>query len=447
MRISIVGTGYVGLVTGACLAEHGHHVMCVDVDPTKVEWINSKRAPIHEVGLPELLDRTVGRTLHASNDLAAAVLESEITFIAVGTPAAGGKIDLSFVERAAEEIGSAIAKKNSFHTVVVKSTVIPGTTSGVVRRAIERTSGKPAGAGFGLGMNPEFLTEGTAVSDFAKPDRIVVGGIDARSQQIIASVYDGFPDTPRILTNTQTAEMIKYASNSVLATLISFSNEVGRLCSAVGDIDVADVMQGVHAATYFNVRSASGQTARAPITVFLEAGCGYGGSCLPKDVTALVGQGNELGVDMPLLASVLQINKSQPEELLRLVRLHYPSLRGVAVTVLGLAFKPDTDDLRESPAFPILRILRAEGAIVTAYDPVAKPVQHADMAGVRLAANMDEAVGAAEVVIHVTRWPEFEGLGATLKRLGRQPLVVDGRRNLRPSDFARYEGVGRRESA
>lgn len=445
MRISIVGTGYVGLVTGACLADHGHDVTCVDVDPGKVDWINSRRAPIHEEGLPELLERTVGRTLRATGDLAAAVMSTDITFIAVGTPAADGRIDLTFVERAAEEIGVAIGKKATFHTVVVKSTVIPGTTDGVVRRAIERTSGKQAGSGFGLGMNPEFLTEGTAVQDFSRPDRIVVGGVDARSQEIIATVYEGFPDTPRFLTNPRTAEMIKYTSNSVLATMISFSNEIGRLCSAVGDIDVADVMRGVHAAMYFTVRGTEGKASRAPITSFLEAGCGYGGSCLPKDVTALVGQGVSLGVDMPLLASVLQINSSQPEELLRLVRRHYPDLTGVPVAVLGLAFKPDTDDLRESPAFPILRALRNEGASIVAYDPVARPSGHPDVEGVRLAVSLDDAVGSADVVIHVTKWPEFEQLGTCLKRLGRNPLVVDGRRNLKPGDFERYEGVGRRE--
>ncbi len=444
MRISIVGTGYVGLVTGACLAEHGHDVTCVDVDPVKIDWINSRRAPIHEDGLPELLERTVGRTLRASGDLAAAVLATEITFIAVGTPAADGQIDLAFVERAAEEIGAAIAKKEGYHTVVVKSTVIPGTTDGVVRKAIERTSGKQAGAGFGLGMNPEFLTEGTAVQDFSRPDRIVIGGIDDRSREVIAAVYDGFPDTPRFLTNARTAEMIKYTSNSVLATMISFSNEIGRLCSAVGDIDVADVMRGVHAAMYFTVRGADGKPSQAPITSFLEAGCGYGGSCLPKDVTALVGQGRSLGVEMPLLASVLQINKTQPEELLQLVRLHYPTVKGVSVAVLGLAFKPDTDDLRESPAFPILRALRREGANITAWDPVARPTGHPDLDGVRLADGLEDAVGQADVVIHVTKWGEFEGLGECLRRLGRKPLVVDGRRNLRPADFSRYEGIGRR---
>jgi UDPglucose 6-dehydrogenase/GDP-mannose 6-dehydrogenase len=444
MRISIVGTGYVGLVTGACFAERGHQVICVDVDPAKVNWINSRKAPIHEVGLPEMLERTVGKTLSASNDLAGAVAQTDITFIAVGTPAANGKIDLSYVERAAEEIGAAIARKSTFHTVVVKSTVVPGTTNGIVRRAVERASGKQAGSGFGLGMNPEFLTEGTAVEDFTHPDRIVVGGVDRKSIDVIRAVYESFPDTPIILTNTETAEMIKYASNSVLATLISFSNELGRLCTKVGNVDIADVMNGVHAASYFNVKGADGKQHRASITSFLQAGCGYGGSCLPKDVTALVGQAGSLDLEMPLLSSVMRINKTQPEQLLALIRGHYPSLEGLPVAILGLAFKPDTDDVRESPAFPIIRALRAEGADVVAYDPVAKPEGHPDMAGVRVAADLADAVKNAEVVVHVTRWDEFRKLPELLRRLGRKPLVVDGRRNLDPADYERYEGVGRR---
>jgi UDPglucose 6-dehydrogenase len=444
MRISIVGTGYVGLVTGACLADYGHQVVCIDIDPAKVAAINAGRAPIHEEGLPELLERVVGRSLTATTDLARAVLESEITFIAVGTPAAEGRIDLTFIDKAAQQIGAALAAKPDFHTVVVKSTVIPGTTDGVVRAAVERGSGRTAGAGFGLGMNPEFLTEGTAVADFSNPDRIVVGGIDERTRQTVASIYAGFPpEVPRILTNNKTAEMIKYASNSVLATLISFSNEIGRLCTAVGNVDVVDVMRGVHAAAYFTVRHKGGGETKAPITSFLEAGCGFGGSCLPKDVTALTAQGRSLGVGMPLLESVLEINRTQPAELLRLLSAHFQKLADLPITVLGLAFKPGTDDLRESPAFPILRALRRTGARLTAFDPVAKPVGHPDLEGVRLAADIEDALRDAQAVVHVTRWPEFERVGAILRRLGKDVLLVDGRRNLRPADFTRYEGIGR----
>jgi UDPglucose 6-dehydrogenase/GDP-mannose 6-dehydrogenase len=237
--------------------------------------------------------------------------------------------------------------------------------------------------------------------------------------------------------------MIKYASNSLLAAMISFSNEIGRLCSRVGGADVADVMRGVHASAYLTTRRPGAEPVTAGIASFLEAGCGFGGSCLPKDVTALVAQGEALGLEMPLLRSVLAINASQPDELLRLVAKHHPELTGVRVSVLGLSFKPDTDDLRESPAFPILRRLRDAGAALSAYDPVARPESHPDLCGVRLAATLEDALADADVVVLVTRWAEFAEVPALLVRLGRTPLVVDGRRVFPPQSVARYEGIGR----
>jgi UDPglucose 6-dehydrogenase len=233
MRISIVGTGYVGLVSGACLADVGHDVTCVDMDPAKVDMINSGRPTIHELGLAEILERTVGKTLRATADLDRAVRDTEVTFIAVGTPARDGRIDLGYVRAAADEIGRALKGKPGYHTVVVKSTVIPGTTDHVVRQAVEDASGRTVGAGFGLGMNPEFLTEGRAVEDFSKPDRIVIGGFDERSCQVVGGIYDCFEGAPRIFTNNTTAELIKYASNAALATAISFANEISRLCRYV----------------------------------------------------------------------------------------------------------------------------------------------------------------------------------------------------------------------
>jgi UDPglucose 6-dehydrogenase len=443
MKISIVGAGYVGLVTGACLAERGHDVICVDVDPRKVEMINSGQAPIHESGLPELLQRNSGVRLRASTNLAAAVATTDLTFVAVGTPAVDGKIDLKYVEMAASEIGSALRNKSSYHTVVVKSTVIPGTTAGVVRTALERASDKIAGEGFGLGMNPEFLTEGTAVADFTHPDRLVLGGIDARTHDVLRDLYSSFDEAvPRVMTNPTTAEMIKYASNAVLATMISFSNEIARLCTAVGDVDAIEVMRGVHQAAYFTVRHGDDKRA-APITSFLEPGCGFGGSCLPKDVTALIGQGREKGIALNLLQSVLDINRGQIDEIMRLIGRHYASLTDVPVAVLGLAFKPDTDDLRESPAFPIMRRLKAQGARLTAYDPIARPSDHEDMAGVKLAGSLREAIAGAKIVVLVTRWAEFSQLAGLLDELSLSPLVVDGRRVLDPGSFAHYEGIGR----
>lgn len=444
MRISIIGTGYVGLVSGACLAESGHDVTCVDIDAAKVDMINRAQPTIHERGLAAILSRNVGTRLRATADLAGAVAGSEVTFVAVGTPAANGRIDLGHVLEAVQGIGAAMRAKAEYHVVVVKSTVVPGTTDGPVRARLESASGLVAGRDFGLGMNPEFLTEGRAVEDFTSPDRIVIGGIDARTQAVLGRVYDGFAGVTRIVTGNSTAEFIKYASNAVLATMISFSNEMARLCTAVGGVDVVEVMKGVHESAYFTTREPGRAPVRAGITSFLEAGCGFGGSCLPKDVTALVGQGRELGVEMPLLASVLEVNRTQPEEMLRLVERHRPDLRGVRVTVLGLAFKPDTDDLRESPAFPVIRRLTARGAQVTAYDPVVRAAEHPAMAGVATADSLRDAVRDAEVVMLVTRWDEFDALPAVLKALGREPWVIDGRRVLNPADFPRYEGIGRR---
>lgn len=443
MKVSIVGTGYVGLVTGACLADCGHDVICVDVDPRKVDMINSAQAPIHEKGLPELLQRNSGRRLRAVTNLSEAVAATEMTFIAVGTPASAGQIDLRYVEAAASEIGAALRQKTSNHAVVVKSTVIPGTTVGTVRTALERSSGKTAGEGFGLGMNPEFLTEGTAVADFSHPDRLVLGSMDARTHDALHELYSSFDAVvPRIATNPTTAEMIKYASNAVLATLISFSNEIARLCSAVGGVDAIDVMRGVHQASYFTMRRGE-DSFTAPITSFIEPGCGFGGSCLPKDVTALIGQGREKGLTMSLLQSVLDINRGQPEEMMRLIRRQFASLVDVPVAVLGIAFKPDTDDVREAPVFPIIRRLKAEGARLTAYDPIARPTGHEDLVGVSLAGSLREAVAEARIIVLVTRWAEFSRLADLLDELGKDPLVVDGRRALDSGAFAYYEGIGR----
>jgi len=416
---------------------------CVDIDPSKVEMINSARAPIHEPGLPELLRRNSGRTLHASTDLPGAIADTDLTFIAVGTPASGGKIDLRSVETAASALGASLRHKADYHTVIVKSTVIPGTTIGVVRSALENASGKVAGRDFGLGMNPEFLTEGTAVADFSRPDRLVFGGIDARTHKALDELYSSFDlAVPRIVTNPTTAEMIKYASNAVLATMISFSNEIARLCTAVGGVDAIDVMRGVHMAGYFTIRRGNDKVV-APITSFLEPGCGFGGSCLPKDVTALIGQGRDKGVELNLLRSVIEINQGQPDEMMHLIGRHVTSLHNVPVAVLGIAFKPDTDDVRESPAFPIIRKLKAQGARVTAYDPVARPVEHEALADVKVAGSLREAVTDAQIIVLVTRWAEFSQLATLLDELGHRPLVVDGRRVLDPESFARYDGIGR----
>jgi UDPglucose 6-dehydrogenase len=291
VNISIIGTGYVGLVTGACLAEKGHRVICVDVDEEKVRTIGQGIPPFFEVGLKELLRKHINARFRATTDLRRSVVEADLSLIAVGTPFDGKEIDLSYVKEAARQIGDALKEKTEYSVVVVKSTVVPGTTDDVVRPILEQASGKRVGKDFGLGMNPEFLTEGQAVADFMNPDRIVLGAIDDKSMRLMVELYDGFDGTPILKTNNKTAEMIKYASNAMLATQISFANEIGNLCSTLGGVDVVDVMKGVHLSYYLRPRTKDGQRVQAPISSFLEAGCGFGGSCLPKDVKALVVHG------------------------------------------------------------------------------------------------------------------------------------------------------------
>ena len=440
MKISIIGTGYVGLVTGACLAEKGHHVVCVDVNAARVRALNQAQPPIHEAGLEELLQKHVPNRLSATTDLRAAVLASDVTMIAVGTPFGGTEIDLSAVLAATTQIGEALRDKPSYHLVVVKSTVVPGTTDTQVRPALEKAAGKAVGALLGLGMNPEFLSEGEAVNDFLFPDRIVLGGTDERSTQVLAEMYEPFgAEVPRLRTNARTAEMIKYASNSLLATLISFSNELANLGATIGGIDNVEVMRGVHLSQYFRGRNGEGLP---PITSFLKAGCGFGGSCLPKDVSALVAQGKSYGLAMPLLDSVLHINHGQPDRVVSLLKKHWPRLGGVRVAVLGLAFKPGTNDIRESPAFPIMRALLGEGASLKAHDPVANREASEAFPDDRIAYcdSLYAALTDIDAAIVVTPWPEFRDLPDRLRT--RSVLVVDPRRAFDKSAFARYEGIG-----
>jgi UDPglucose 6-dehydrogenase len=445
MRVSIIGTGYVGLVTGVCLAEKGHSVVCVDIDAEKIKKINDGIPPIYERGLQELLQVHIGRNFCASTDLQLAVMKTDLTFITVGTPYDGNQIDLSFVEQAAQQLGQAIGEKASYHVVAVKSTVVPGTTDDIIIPILEKSSGRKAGREFGVGMNPEFLTEGQAIDDFMHPDRIVLGGLDRRTADTLAALYSDF-EVDKLTTNNKTAEMIKYASNSLLATMISFSNEIANLCAALGGIDAMDVMKGVHLSHYLRTRISNEPPtyAAAPISAFLVPGCGFGGSCLPKDVSALVAHARKNGGQMPLLAAVIHTNQQQPEKMLALLKKHYSALRGIKVAVLGLAFKPDTDDIRESPSISIIRRLTSEGATVKAYDPIAKPDVKAlfgDVA-VEVCSSLAESLIDIDAALLVTRWEEFRTIPALLARMTSCPLLIDGRRMLDKNSVARYEGIG-----
>lgn len=444
MKISILGTGYVGLVSGVCLAEKGHQVVCVDIDPEKVNKTNQGIPVIYEKGLEEILVRNVAKRFIATTDLRKAILETEVSIIAVGTPFDGDEIDLRHIREVSLQIGNVLREKNDYHVVVVKSTVVPGTTEEVVQPIIEQASGKKAGEDIGIGMNPEFLREGEAVIDFLYPDRIVLGGIDEKTLDCLQSLYSVFEGVDVIRTTLKTAEMIKYTANSLLATMISFSNEIGNLCSSLGGIDVVDVMKGVHLDKRLCPIMSNGLRITPGFTSYLEAGCGFGGSCFPKDVKALIAHGKKKGQPMSLLESVIRVNDEQPLQVLNILRNHFTELKGLRIAILGLAFKPGTDDIRESPAIPILKELIQTGAFIQTYDPAA--MQEAKKIfgehGITYCASLSQAVDEVDVIVLMTRWDEFNNLANLLANRKDTPLLIDGRRMLNKLQFTRYAGIG-----
>lgn len=461
MKICVVGTGYVGLVSGTCLASVGHDVTCVDVDAGKVERINRGEPPIHEEGLADLLKANAGKRLHATTSLADAMAGADVALICVGTPFDGKTIDLSYVLQVSREIGGVLkaqaeaarASGQSAHycVVTVKSTVVPGTTDTVVRQAIEEASGLVAGKDFGLGMNPEFLAEGVAVKDFQEPDRIVVGGIDARSTSQLARMYEMFRNTPIIQTTPRTAEMIKYTSNAFMATMISFSNEIARICDGIGELDAAEVFKGLHLMKHLIYRDAQDRLKVVGASSFLWAGCGFGGSCFPKDVKAITAHAQHRGVKTPMLDAVLSTNRTQPAQMLRLLKERVgANLQGRRVTVLGVAFKPGTDDVRESPALQIIADLVKEGAKVTAHDPIAVETGRKALTEFGVPADayhfqgsLEAALSDAEAVVLVTSWPDYRAVPELQQKAGRGSVpVIDGRRYLAKDAVPVYSGIG-----
>lgn len=442
MKVSIVGTGYVGLVSGACLSHLGHEVVCVDIDPAKVDMIAQKNPPIYEKGLQELLDANVPDRLTATTNLRDAVLNSELSLIAVGTPFDGQLIDLKYIKQVAKEIGEALKDKDSWHMVVVKSTVVPGTTTDVVLPILEEASGKKAGIDFGVGMNPEFLREGEAIGDFMEPDRIVFGGIDERSIDALAELYAVFEKTDKVRTDPRTAEMIKYTANSLLATLISFSNEIANLCTAQG-VDVTEVMEGVHLDRRFSPILESGERIRPGFVSYVWPGAGFGGSCFPKDVKALVAHGENGGIPMQLLRSVIEVNARQPQKMIDMLEAELGDVSGADVTVLGVAFKPGTDDIRESPSLPVIRALAEKGANVTAFDPIARKEAEHELGDIlSFEDTLEGALEGAKAVLLMTSWPEFKDLPLKLAKGEDAPLLIDGRRFIDKDSVEKYAGIG-----
>lgn len=425
MRISVIGTGYVGTVSGACFAELGHDVICVDVDRSKVDLINAGEAPIYEDGLSDLLKKHAGKRIKATTDYDMAVMNSDVSFICVGTPSdAKGNIDLGIVKAASASLGDSLKKKKDYHVVVVKSTVVPETTERVVLPIIEKHSGKQAGD-FGVAMNPEFLREGRAVHDFMHPDKIVVGSLDKKAGDIVASLYSGL-ECEVTRTNPRTAEMIKYVNNSFLATKISFSNEVGNICKELG-IDTYEVMKAV------------GKDFRIG-PHFLNSGAGFGGSCFPKDVKALIGKAEEIGYRPVLLRSVIEVNEKQPSRMITLLKNRLGNISGKRIAVLGLAFKNDTDDIRESRSIPVIKELLDNGVKVTAYDPMANENMRKIFSSVDYQSSAGDALRGAEACLVMTEWDEFRSLDKEFEVM-KNRIVIDGRHMLAPRKDVEYVGL------
>tara|TARA_B100001142_G_scaffold330044_1_gene395831 strand:- start:7912 stop:9249 length:1338 start_codon:yes stop_codon:yes gene_type:complete len=441
-KISIIGTGYVGLISGACFSEIGHHVTCVDLDEAKVNNINNKTPPIHEVGLQELLDKNVGVTLFATNDLHEAVSNTDYTFIAVGTPYREDYIDLTFIKESVKQIGLVLRDKSSYHTVIVKSTVIPKTTSDVVKPIIEKYSKKEVGTDIGLVMNPEFLREGVAIDDFMNPDRVVIGGSDEYASNLVKSLYDFYFDTDYILTDTTTAEMIKYSANSLLATLISFSNEIGNLCATVG-VDSQEVERGVHLDERFSPFVNEKRVFPSSIK-YLEAGCGFGGSCFPKDVRALHAFGEKQNVSMKMLSSVININNAQPQKIISILKNKVPNYKNKKdILILGAAFKANTDDIRESATIPVIEALIEMEFNISLYDPVAgKNMQKLFKDKISLEEDLAPSIQSNDIVILMTMWDEFIDLPNIINKNKPDIDLIDGRRQIKKNSVKNYYGIG-----
>lgn len=437
--ISIVGTGYVGLCTAVGFATRNRKVIASTHDEKKALSINMGTPPFFEPNLEKLLRKAVFTGyLECVVGREKAVLDTDVTFIAVGTPSKpDGSINLNYIRKAAQEIGDSLAKKERYHLVVVKSTVIPGTTQNVVKPILQKHSGKKCGRDFGLCMNPEFLREGSAVEDTLHPDKIVIGEHDETSGDILQSLYEDFykVDVPPVLrTNLTTAELVKYANNAFLATKISFINEIANICQQISGTDITEIAEAIGLDHRIN-------------PCFLEAGLGYGGSCFPKDIRSLIAYSKRKGYNPKLLQAVEETNLRQPYTAVSLSRKFLRDLNGKNIAVLGLSFKPGTDDIREAVSTKLVERLLEEGAKVTVYDPAANPNSKRKFGKrIQYAESTIQCIRGADCCIVATEWHEFKKLTpddflVNMKR----PIVIDGRRIFNPKLFRRklkYAAIG-----
>jgi len=432
-KICMVGTGYVGLVSGACFADFGNTVVCVDKEADKIARLKQGEIPFYEIGLDEIVARNMkeGR-LSFSTDLASAVRTSQVIFIAVGTPQGKtGEADLSYVWGAAREIA---ANLNDYKLVVQKSTVPVG-TGAKIRQLIGKNLKKKK-TPFDVASNPEFLREGSAIEDFMRPDRVVIGTESRKAEEILSGIYAPLylNETPMIRTNVETAELIKYAANAFLATKISFINEMANLCEKVG-ADVKTVARGMGLDNRIGGK-------------FLHAGAGYGGSCFPKDTNALESFSRRAGVPLRIVKATIDVNKRQRQRIMEKIEGAVGNVKGKTIAILGLSFKPNTDDVRDAVPIDLIRNLKRKGAKLRAFDPVAMENARKMVTGVTFAEDVWACVEGADAVVLATEWNEFRRLDMPrLKRNLKKPIVIDCKNIYDPGAMAQmgftYQGVGR----
>jgi len=431
MRIAMIGTGYVGLVSGACFADFGHRVCCIDKDAAKIDGLNAGKMPIWEPGLEAIVTANAERgRLTFTTDLASGVESADAVFIAVGTPArrGDGHADLTFVFDAVRELAKVIRPET---VVVTKSTVPVGTGD-----RIENILREEGASGVSVASNPEFLREGAAIADFKHPDRIVVGAEDDHAREVLKEIYRPLflNRAPILFTGRRTAELTKYAANAFLAVKISFINEIADLCEAV-DADVQDVARGIGLDNRIGPK-------------FLHAGPGYGGSCFPKDTLALLQTAQSAGVDQRIVRTTVEVNDSRKAQMVERVARAVGNLKGKRIAVLGLAFKPNTDDMRDAPSIPLINALVERGATVSAFDPVAREQAEKVFSGIEFAPDAYAAATGADALVIVTEWDEFRALDLqkVAELLGGKALVdlrnVYDRSEAEEAGLA-YYGVGR----
>ncbi|WXG44793.1 MAG: UDP-glucose/GDP-mannose dehydrogenase family protein [Promethearchaeati archaeon SRVP18_Atabeyarchaeia-1] len=427
-KVAVIGLGYVGLTTSLCFSSKGMHVTGVDVDKGRVDAVNDGHLPIHEPRLGEVLVDALDKGFKATTTIPG----SDVYFVTVGTPSKkDGSVDLSYVESVSEEIGKAIRERSAsnYPLVVVKSTVPPGTTRNVVRPRVERTSDLRAGTGVGFCSNPEFLREGSAVEDTFNPDRIIIGEYDKESGRILEDLHRDFYEAtkmpPLIRTTIENAELTKYANNAFLATKVSFINEIANMCQKIPGADVTVIAKGIGLDRRIGER-------------FLNAGLGWGGSCFPKDVRALIAFSKSIGYRPLIVDSTLEVNDKQPYNAVDMAKSILGGLRGRRIALLGLSFKPDTDDIREAVSLKIIRKLLDEEAKVVAYDPTGTPNVERIFGGkITYSTSSLECLKEADCCIIVTEWDEFRKLTPNdfLDNM-KNPVVIDGRRIFNVVDFA-----------